>query len=58
MQIHIIQVYTNTHYSSVSYILKEFNISITYPVHVHLWFIHNISSNVKILYKNHHKTSL
>ena len=36
MQIHIIQVHTDTYYSSLSYIHKQFNISIIYPVHVHL----------------------
>ena len=34
MQIHIIQVHT--YYSSLSYNLKKYNISITYLVHVHL----------------------
>ena len=36
MQIHIIQVHIDTYYSSLAYILKEFNISKTYLVHVHL----------------------
>ena len=58
MQIHIIQVHTDTYYSSLPYIHKQFNISITYLVHVHLLFIHNISSSIKILYKNRYKTSL
>ena len=36
MQIHIIQVHTDTYYSSLAYIHKLFNISVTYLVHVHL----------------------
>ena len=35
IEIHIIQVYSNTYYSSLSCIYKSFSISITYPVHVH-----------------------
>ena len=36
MQIHIIQVHIDIYYSSLAYIHKQFNISITYRVHVHL----------------------
>ena len=56
IQIHIIQVYSSTYYSSSSCIQKYLSISVTYPVHVHLKFIHNTLSISKSLYNSCHKS--